>query len=265
MSPAKYYEITKVEVLNTLAYPYNLFGRGLFIALIIFIFFNLWSVIYREGGSGILSFSLVTLIWYLAMSESAANGSMSTDLVRKISEGIQTGDIAYTLNRPYNFMIYQFAYSMGTNTLVTVVVFAFTGIASYLLVGPLQINMIAVPFVIISIVLALVLGFLMNFAIGILAFWFEEVRSVRWINEKFIFVLGGMLVPINLFPGVLRQIALLLPFSYMSYAPAYLMVNFSLPFFIQSVLMQLMWIAVYAVVAYGMYRKGIKRVSTNGG
>jgi ABC-2 type transport system permease protein len=265
MSLAKYYEISKVEILNTLAYPYNLFGRGAFIALIIFIFFNLWSAIYNEGGANALGFSLVALIWYLVMAETAVNGGTSGALARRIAEDVQTGDIAYTLNRPYSFLLYQFAYSIGTSLLVTIVVFALASIVAFLLVGPLQVNMIVLPFVVISLLLALVLMFLMNFSIGILAFWFEEVKSIRWINEKLIFILGGMLIPINFFPGILRQIALLLPFSYTSYAPAYLFVDFSSTFFVQSISMQLIWIAIYAVVAYGLYRIGIKRVSTNGG
>ena len=47
----------------------------------------------------------------------------------------------------------------------------------------------------------------MLLAIGLLAFWLEEVSPVFWIVQKAIFILGGLFLPIDFFPPGLAAVA----------------------------------------------------------
>lgn len=48
--------------------------------------------------------------------------------------------------------------------------------------------------------------------IGLAAFLVEETNSFELIYQKAVFILGGMLLPLDMFPEWLQRIARLLPF-----------------------------------------------------
>src|SRR3954449_1091069 len=52
------------------------------------------------------------------------------------------------------------------------------------------------------------------------AFWLRDARSTWFLYQKLVFLLGGMLLPLEVLPGRLRTVAEALPFSAMAYAPA---------------------------------------------
>ena len=50
-------------------------------------------------------------------------------------------------------------------------------------------------------------------AIGCAAFWLQDASPVYWIWQKFNFVLGGLILPLSLYPEWLQKVAYLSPFS----------------------------------------------------
>ena len=74
-----------------------------------------------------------------------------------------------------------------------------------------------------------------------------------------------MLIPLSFFPKVLQTVAKMLPFSYMSYAPSYMLINFSISNAVMTILAQLAWVVVLAAAAFGLYNLGARKVSINGG
>jgi ABC-2 type transport system permease protein len=119
--------------------------------------------------------------------------------------------------------------------------------------------------VLITILLAIVLDFCAEGLIGLLAFFTEDVASFALIYQKILFILGGMMIPIDFLPGWLRDLSLALPFNYAVYAPARLFVQFDWTRWLNTVAGQLIWIGVLAVGLNLMYRWGVRRVSINGG
>jgi ABC-2 type transport system permease protein len=80
---------------------------------------------------------------------------------------------------------------------------------------------------------ALVLGLLASVLwqlcgawIGLSAFWLEDCTPLYWIWQKLSFVLGGMFVPLALYPDWLRTLAGWLPFSAMIGGPASMVLHF---------------------------------------
>ncbi len=266
MSWTKYLSIAKLEMSNNLTYAGDVVARGIFIAAILFIFYNLWSTIYRSSASTVLSgFTLSGILWYLVLSESVVAGGRGRSMAFFLSDDIKSGNIAQVLNKPYDFVAFYFASNIGNSIFIMLMSFMISGAMIYALVGAPHLSIAELPFVALSIFLALVLQFFLYFSIGLCAFWFEDVSAFRWITEKLVFVLGGMLIPLNFFPKIFQTIASILPYSYMSYAPAYLFVNFSLSGAISSMLVQLVWVILLVACAFGLYGLGAKKVSINGG
>jgi ABC-2 type transport system permease protein len=266
VSYSKYFFIAKIEILSAFAYYINILSSSVFITFLLFIFYNLWKAVYLASAvTSISGFTLVGLLWYLTLSESIWNSGSGRTAVIKISDDVKSGNIAYYLNKPYNFVVYHFSSTTGTAIIRSVITFAFAGTLIYFLVGPLKITLFEIPFVLLSVLLAIILAISMNFLIGVTAFWIEDISAFRWIQDKLIFVLGGMLIPLSFFPLFLQKIALVLPFSYVAYAPAYMFVNFSVSFFVETVLIQILWITLFVAGASLLYNLGAKRVSINGG
>jgi ABC-2 type transport system permease protein len=118
-------------------------------------------------------------------------------------------------------------------------------------------------------ILALFGTWVMNFCItcliGLSAFLVEEVSPFMWIYQKFIFILGGFLVPLDFYPDWLQSIAKALPFAYMIYGPSKLFVTPSVELLVNILSLQLVWIVVLGLILVAAYRRGMTYLTVNGG
>jgi ABC-2 type transport system permease protein len=78
-------------------------------------------------------------------------------------------------------------------------------------------------------------------------------------------ILGGMLIPLELFPEGWQPILKILPFSSMVYGPAHLFVQPDPAFLADLLVRQAAAIVVFALLIAVVYRAAIKRINANGG
>lgn len=258
----KYLEVSKINLMNNLAYAGEFFLKAGFILVILFIFVNIWRTAY-SGREVIEGFTLVMIMWYMLMTESIVTSGST--IIREVNADIQGGGIAYQLNKPYSYIGYYFSKSMTYKIISFVITFLIGAVLVYYMIGGIAISMSILPFIIITVLLALILDFFMLLCIALLAFWFEDTTSIRWIYDKILFTVGGMLVPLEIFPNWLRHISEVLPFSFAVYAPAKLFVNFEMSRFIETAGIQISYIALFIGLSILIYKKGIRRVNINGG
>jgi len=262
-SVKKYWAIFRITLINNLAYPGELIGRSLLMIPFMWVFFQLWKVTFSAAGvEAINGMTLHGTMWYLMMAETIELSRPR--LANTISENVKDGSIAYILNKPYNFLLYQFSSSMG-ETIFRAAMNAVIGtIMVWWLVGetPPSLGWIyALP--------ALLGTWIMNFCItcliGLSAFLVEEVSPYLWIYQKLVFILGGFLIPLDFYPSWLQTLAKALPFPYMIYGPAKLLIAPSNDFLIHILSLQTIWILVLSMVLIGAYRRGITYLTVNGG
>jgi len=168
------------------------------------------------------------------------------------------------LNKPYNFLLYQFSTSMGETVFRAVLNAVFGSIVMWLLAGPPP-NALGFLFVIPAILGAWILNFCISVIIGLAAFVTEDISAFQWIYQKFAFVLGGLLIPLDFYPAWLQAIAKGLPFSSMVYGPARLFVSPTLAALARTLAMQLVWIAGLGLLTAWAYRRGVAVLTVNGG
>ena len=264
VNSVKYGSITLMNLQNQLAYVWDALNRAVFIVLIMFIFVHLWTAVYESQGSAeIAGLTLANTIWYLLIAEMIELGKFRHDMV--ISEEVKDGSIAYKLIRPYNYLGYHFCNGLG-DTLVKMLLVFVLGlpiVVSY--VGWTHINWLQLPLVGLVGGLALLLDFCVMSMIGLLAFVAEDTQSFRLIYQKFTFILGGLMIPLDFLPNWLQDIARVLPFNLTTYAPAKLFVAFSWTQFWQVIGLQLLWLTVLGFLLYRQYRWATQRLAVNGG
>jgi ABC-2 type transport system permease protein len=93
----------------------------------------------------------------------------------------------------------------------------------------------------------------------------EETRGLEFVYNKFLFTIGGMLMPLELFPETLQRIGHWLPLQAIVYIPAKTAVAFDAAKLPGMLATQAVWIAVIGVVATLVYRKGVRMLNVNGG
>jgi len=113
--------------------------------------------------------------------------------------------------------------------------------------------------------LAYVLSFTLKMTVGILAFWLTEIRGMFEVMEVVILILGGILMPLTLYPKLLEQISYVLPFGYIIYFPVIAFQGqLSAISLLQVLAGQLMWIVVFGFLYKWLWRAGIRKYSAIG-
>jgi ABC-2 type transport system permease protein len=260
----KYLAVLRVSAANNLAYIAELIFRALFLVSLIYIIGHLWKTTFSLHSSLLQSgFTVNSMVWYLAAAEIIATSL--PQLTRRIDQEVRSGELAYLLGRPYSYIWYNYAHYLGErlvrlllNSLVAVTV-------ALIFVGPPSLTWMGVlawPFMVL---LAISIEFICYFAIGLLAFWTENTQAFSFIFSRLTLVLGGVLVPISIFPQPLRALAQILPFSSILYGPSTTLVHFQLASFGELLLQQALTLLVAGVLLALLYTFAMRRVSINGG
>jgi ABC-2 type transport system permease protein len=262
MNIMKYYHIGRINFINSFVYFGDIVASSFFVGLIVFVFTQLWQVIY-SGNELIAGFTIVMMIWYFVMTESIVTSLPS--VIEKVGEEIRSGEVANYLNKPYSYIFYNYSVSLGSAIFKFLLTLSIGSIVAFLVIGKMDFNFLYIPLLFIIIILAITIHFILMMFIGVFAFWFEDSRSLYLIYQKIVFTIGGMLLPLEIFPNWLASISKFLPFSYIAYYPAKLFVEFNINFFFEILIKQLLWIILFFILTFLIYKIGERRLSINGG
>lgn len=259
----KYWAMLQTQLVNSLAYPAELIWRSLAIVLFLWIFTQLWRVTFANAGTATIGgLSLHDTLWYLMLAETIELSRPR--LARSIAEAVRDGSIAYLLNKPYNFLLYQMSINLGESLFRMTLNALFGGATVWMLVGPPP-EARGWPLTAVAVLGAWLINFCIGALIGLAAFLVEDVTPFEWILQKMIFILGGMLIPLDFYPRWLQTIARALPFSYAMYGPARLFVTPDLTRFAGLMLGQGIWILVLGGTLVLANQRGMRRLAINGG
>ncbi len=256
----KTWSVLRITLASRFAYVGELVVRSVFIVLIMFVFTQLWRATGQIGKTG---FSLTQLIWYLAFTE-AIMTSVSTG-AGEVDREVRSGDIAYRLARPLPYPLYHFGAALGErllrfgpNLVVGVVV-------ALVVVGPLGIGPLALLLSLSAALAGFVADWVWTMAISLLSFWFEDTFGLHLLYRRALMILGGMLIPLDAYPGWLQSIARALPFQYLVYAPARLFVRPEWGYWLEVISAVVLLAAAGCVPLMVIYRLGLRQVSAQGG
>ncbi|MDF2936219.1 MAG: hypothetical protein K0Q90_1592, partial [Paenibacillaceae bacterium] len=117
-----------------------------------------------------------------------------------------------------------------------------------------------------ALLLALGTRFLLAYSLSLLAFWTQQSGALLSVNDTLFFLLAGQVAPVALFPGVLQQLSLLLPYRYMLSFPVEVLTGtLSGQELVWGLGMQALWLAVLTAVYLLISRQGVHHYSAAGG
>ncbi|MFV2067581.1 MAG: ABC transporter permease [Pirellulales bacterium] len=117
-----------------------------------------------------------------------------------------------------------------------------------------------------SLVMAFLLGFFLETAIGMIGFWFLEVSSLLFVYMLFSFFFSGHMFPLDMLPEPWSTVVQWFPLKYLAYFPAAVFLGkVEGSEIVSGLAIQLAWIVVLAILCQVALRLGIRRYSGYGG
>jgi ABC-2 type transport system permease protein len=261
VSAAKYVAVAAVAARHGLAHRAVLAGRSVFYVLLLLIFSRLWRVVLDRGaveGAGAKE-----MLWYLAITEWVILGAPLPH--QDIERDVRTGQVAYGLPRPLSYVGGKVAENVGS-LLVRMATLGVVGfVAAWALAGGLPDDprglTVAVPLALLAGVVSVVYGV----AIGVSAFWLQDASPVYWVWQKLTFVLGGLILPLSIYPAWLQDVARCTPFPWMLYGPGRCALGLDVGTAIATATALVGWGLAGTLLLAVLYRRGLRVLDVNGG
>jgi ABC-2 type transport system permease protein len=118
---------------------------------------------------------------------------------------------------------------------------------------------------ILSLLMAFLIGFLIEALIGLIAFWFLEVSSLIFIYMMINYFFSGHMIPLD-YLGPFGEWVQYLPFSYLAYFPATIMLGrYTHPQLATELAIGSCWIVALLIANRIAFNRGVRRYGAFGG
>jgi ABC-2 type transport system permease protein len=232
----------------------------------------LWGAIFGVGSEKVTQeingYSFSEMVAYYLLTMVARAFSSMPGLARDISKEIREGSLKRYLTQPVDMQVYYF-WSRVAHKLVYYMVATVPFAVLFWLCGnffthvPTPLEWVGV---VISLMLAFQIGFLMENLIGLAGFWLLEVGSVSFICMMLIYFLSGHMLPLDWLPGIMGRIVGYLPFQYLAYFPAAILLGKLTPVMLGTHLaIATLWTLGLWGLCRFVYAQGLKRYGAYGG
>jgi ABC-2 type transport system permease protein len=196
----------------------GIFTNSVFGVIYSYAYLALWEQ--RPHAGGYEAVDAVTFVWLgqaMLMTVALWGGGATDDLAARI----RSGDIATDLYRPVGLLGWYLASDLGRAAyhLLT------RGLAPTV-IGALLFDLTWPPGptawagFMVALVMAVVVSFAIRFLFACSAFWLLDYAGVRLLGGVLAIFFSGLALPLVLFPGPLRDVALLLPWASYLQTPA---------------------------------------------
>src|SRR5688572_6554876 len=256
----KYLAFAALGFRQARAEPGELLGRVLFFALLLGVFSAVWRAVAESGAS--VQRDPREMLWYIAMTEWVV---MSAPLVfMQMEEDIRRGDVAYQIARPASWLGARLAHGLGALAVRAPVMLVVACVVAWIYAGPPQRPAGLAVAIAFGLVASIVMT-LFHVAIGVVAFWLGDVAPAYWIWQKLLFVLGGLLLPLQFYPDLFVRVARLTPFPAFLAGPASLATHEPLMHVGTLALTLGIWALIGVVIARAAFGRAVRQLQVNGG
>jgi viologen exporter family transport system permease protein len=257
---AKYAAFARISIAQARRERGELYGRAVFFVVVLGVFSSLWRAAAEAGMP--MGGDPRALVWYLAATEWILLSAPPIHV--DIQEAIRRGDVVYRLGRPASYVMAELASGLGLLAVrapllgmtAFVCATAFTG-----WIPPAGALLVLVPFGLVAAALMTAL----HVWIGLLAFWLDDVSPLYWLWQKAMFVLGGLMLPLELYPSFIQRAAAFTPFPVMLAEPASLLLRHDAVAPAALARQLAFWSVVTAFALWWIFRRATSALEINGG
>lgn len=263
---SKYMKILSVGFLNSIEYRMDFLLGLLSCFFPIVIQFYMWTAIY-SGKDTVLKYTYNQMLIYAVLA-ALITKMVSTGFEGEINNDIRNGGLSKYVIQPISYFFYRACKFIGEKLVHLIIVFFL--IMSFLfyfqLTGDIVIEFSKILLFILVIFLALILKFLIFYAVSVIAFWMQECGGLFIAIDVISMVIAGGIFPLDIFGETVVLISKYLPFYYLTYFPVKILNGmFEYSDIYSGIIIQLIWILLLLIAIKGLWRVGMKKYIAAGG
>lgn len=262
-----FYHVAVRSFRKGLAYRFDALANLFTSLLYLVLYLSIWAALYRarpEGGGGA---DLPTMQAYAVIGQLIFAVTFSADTRDELEDRVRNGDIALELMKPVPFPLRMLAMQVGYSLVqlllrgLPTAALAFVALRLPTPQDPAVWTAFGV-----SLLLAIVVNFGIEFLIGSIAFFTTEGRGFHNLIHSLIQFLSGHAIPHWLFPPFLYALAAALPFRAVAYVPNAIFVGRIAGGEIVTALAgQLAWAAVMLLIVRWVWATAMAKIFVQGG
>lgn len=229
----------------------------------------LWTAVYAGAKSDSLNgYSLPEMVSYYLLAMVGRAFSSMPGLASGIAKDVREGVIKKYLTQPIDMLGYLFVHRVAHKLVYYLVAAGPFALVFWLCRDYLPTWPGAEVFgaFLASLALAFAIGFLIESLIGLVSFWFLEVSSLLFIYMMLNYFLSGHMIPLDWLPEPVTAAVVWLPFKYLAYVPAAILLGKYDPAELPGVLLVgAAWVVGLLIVNRLTFHRGVKRYGAFGG
>lgn len=260
----KYWAVFKITWQNAVEYRLEFIGHMMIGLISLLVMYFIWSAVFKDRQYfGNYTFS--SMMTYMILVR-FLHFIKRSNIGREIAEEIKEGRLSDYLLRPVSYLRWWMSSFLADRIFESVLrilmlfvflnfypeVFNFPGLSRFLIV---------MSFLLIS----LLLNYLFNILIAVLAFFVTDVRLFRSTVLMIFDFFAGSLVPLDLLPGFMKKIGFILPFQFWVYFPIKIyqgsLTNSEIS---RGVVLCFVWILILLFTVNCLWQKGVKKYEAIG-
>ena len=233
------------------------------LVLRVYLLRQLWLALYGQNAApagiplhAMLTYATVALLMSLVLE---------VDGTRAIREKVREGTIATDLMKPIVLPFYFFSDGLGQTLFHALTIVPALALSLFLVHVDVPSATTLIVFAV-SFLAGYAVNFCLNFMMNVVAFWTLETFAVqlmiRWASD----LLGGQILPLAFFPGVLGTVVAWLPFAAIYSTPLRIYIGDLPPSaWAGAIAVQLAWFVAFASAGSIVWLAAQRRVVSQGG
>ncbi len=254
-----------------LAYKFDFLVQLITNPISVIVYYFLWKAIYAYTGLDVISgYTFQQLIDYFVFSL-IVGMIVYSDIDNWMEHNVVHGNVIQFFLKPISYLAEKIWFEVGLKFLdIVIVALPLIMIAITVFGTKLATSLPMTLLSFLMLILAVIIGFMMTYLTGLIAFWLIRIHGLRRMKRAFLLFLSGGIIPLTFFPSWYQQLSHFLPFEYMRFVPinAYMgrysitATGFDNVFIVLG--MQILWVVVLYLIAKFVEMQAFKKFSGAG-
>lgn len=211
------------------------------------------------GGTGATWFAAYFLVVYGVRQFNAVW------VIRKLDELVRLGRLSSLLMHPVNPYWRLVGWHLADVAVRAPVVFIFVPVALWVSGGYHELSWSHASLFALTVVGGMMVHFHLQYLFGLAAFWTDQSLAFEEFYLALFYLLGGLLVPLPMFPDAVRGFVALLPWPYIFGFPTEVLLGArDEAALLEGLMIQAGWIVVLMVAVQVVWRVGLRRYAAAG-
>jgi ABC-2 type transport system permease protein len=247
--------------------------KGEFIGVLIWtpvhfiLLFFIWTIIYQNPQAETnFDYSLSAILGYALISTLISESLFLYRIAWRLQNDNLNGTLTIYLCRPVDYL----AFSLAETIPFSLISFSLSLPVVVLLISVMRVPIEFNGFILLGFMICLVISYLLSYfcfiLVGISTFYIRYIWPIRALFLAIMQIIGGELIPVDILPPVIQDIAYLFPFYLINFVPAqWLLGRLSFPEFLFSVVYGIFWIIILGLLTKYCWNRAVNKFESAGG